>query len=293
MIKSPPPDAGYTSRVWHDSPIGQWELVSRVPEIRLRPYVQSIEGYRESRATQTIRRRELPWPGVVLIINFGPPWRLTDPRLSARPAEYDSFLAGVYDSYVITESVGLSCCMQVNFTPLGARLFLQMPMSELANRTVRYEEIAGRGGADLAAELYDAPDWDARFTLLESVLRHRIGTGKGACPKVTWAWQQLQRDGDNRPIASLATELGWSHRHLIAAFREQIGLAPRTLARIVRFHRAIRLLDGVEQVRWVEIAHRAGYYDQAHFNRDFRELAGAAPGEFLRRTVPGSGVLEP
>jgi AraC-like DNA-binding protein len=59
----------------------------------------------------------------------------------------------------------------------------------------------------------------------------------------------------------------------------------------VRFQRTIRLLERHDRHRFAEIAQRCGYYDQAHMNREFRELAGAAPGEFVARLLPdGFGV---
>lgn len=284
--------ASRTRLIQHDSILGQWELVTRLPDPSLHDYVREFEGYRETRSSQPIRRREVPWPGTVLIINFESPFRLTDPRHGAGPADFGSFVAGLYDSYVVTESVGLSYCMQVNFTPIGARRFFRLPMNEIANRTVNFEDLIGVAARRLSEQLQECPSWDARFALLETFVATRIHQGSVATPQMAWAWQQLQLPGADRRIGELARELGWSPRHLIASFREQVGLAPKTLARIVRFHRVIRWLVGMDTIRWAEIAYRAGYYDQAHFNRDFREFAGTAPGEYLRRYVPGGGVME-
>jgi len=93
------------------------------------------------------------------------------------------------------------------------------------------------------------------------------------------------------PVGRLARELGCSRRHLIGRFREQIGPAPKTAARLVRFQRAVRLLERDDGRRFAEIAQRCGFYDQAHMNREFRDLAGAPPGEFVARLLPdGFGV---
>ena len=93
-------------------------------------------------------------------------------------------------------------------------------------------------------------------------------------------------------IRSLAREAGWSRKHLTARFREQIGLPPKMMARVMRFNRVTAMLRVAEDVKWAEIAHRFGYYDQAHFNRDFREFAGMTPRDYFGRVIPdGGGVI--
>ena len=92
-------------------------------------------------------------------------------------------------------------------------------------------------------------------------------------------------------IGALASEIGWSRKHLIARFREHIGLPPKTAARVLRFGRAVQQIESAERVRWAEIAYECGYYDQAHFNRDFREFTGGTPSEFLARRIPDGGGL--
>jgi AraC-like DNA-binding protein len=91
------------------------------------------------------------------------------------------------------------------------------------------------------------------------------------------------------PIGTLAGELGWSRRHLAAQFREQVGLPPKLLARILRFDRVIALLRHADPERWAEVAYDCGYYDQAHFNRDFRRFADSTPTAFLASRMPDAG----
>jgi len=278
--------------VRHSSQLGEWELAIRQPPPALAGYVTVYEGYAETAVAQAIRRREVPWPGVVLIINFGPPFRLTDPRCVDSTRDYGSFVAGLYDSFVLTESTGLSRCVQVNFTPLGAYRFFRLPMNAIANRIVDLEDLVGPPARQLVEQLEDAPNWEARFALLDELIATRIAGARPPSPEVVWACGQLEHPVSSCRVGELASELGWSRKHLITRFREQVGLPPKTLARIVRFHQVIRWLDGRQKVRWAELACRAGYYDQAHLNRDFRELAGSTPSEFLRRRVPGGGVVE-
>ena len=91
--------------------------------------------------------------------------------------------------------------------------------------------------------------------------------------------------GSERPAA----ELECSRKHLIAVFRDQIGLPPKTVARVLRFQRAIRLYDG-GGASWVDVAYACGYADEAHFIKDFRRFAGATPQAFLATRHPGEGA---
>ncbi|HUF02533.1 MAG TPA: helix-turn-helix domain-containing protein, partial [Gaiellaceae bacterium] len=82
-----------------------------------------------------------------------------------------------------------------------------------------------------------------------------------------------------------------SRRHLVARFREHIGLPPKTVARILRFGRAVELMRRRTDLALAELAFECGYYDQAHLNRDFRAFAETTPTQLARRIVPDGGVL--
>ena len=107
--------------------------------------------------------------------------------------------------------------------------------------------------------------------------------------ELSWAWGRLRASAGRTPIGGLATELGWSHRRLIARFRESIGLPPKALARVLRFERVAQLLQVADEPRLARVALECGYYDQAHLNRDFRQFAGITPTEYLARRLPSAG----
>jgi transcriptional regulator GlxA family with amidase domain len=93
------------------------------------------------------------------------------------------------------------------------------------------------------------------------------------------------------PIGTLTEETGWSARHLIARFREEIGVTPKLAARILRFERVVARVEQARGVGWADIAYDCGYYDQAHLNRDFRQFAGTSPTAFAAALLPdGFGV---
>jgi len=114
-------------------------------------------------------------------------------------------------------------------------------------------------------------------------------------------------------LARLPAEFGCSRRHLIAQFHTYFGMAPKTIARIRRFHLAVEAVNRVGRreplsypdgkpyldsqaagtgrtarksaIRWADLALECGYYDQSHFINEFKSFSGLTPLEFLRHTL--------
>ena len=86
-----------------------------------------------------------------------------------------------------------------------------------------------------------------------------------------------------RSIGALRDETGLSDGRLVSLFRQQVGVTPKRLARIHRFHHALALLTGAG-APLVRVATEAGYYDQPHMNAEFRPMAGLTPRQLLAAT---------
>jgi AraC-like DNA-binding protein len=100
-------------------------------------------------------------------------------------------------------------------------------------------------------------------------------------PEVTRAWRRLRSSHGSARISELAGESGLSHRAFAGRFRRQVGVAPKTAARIVRYERATALLEaGTRSV--AEVAALSGYADQAHLDREFAALAGRSPTRLVQ-----------
>jgi AraC-like DNA-binding protein len=125
-----------------------------------------------------------------------------------------------------------------------------------------------------------APHWPGRFAAVDAALLALARRGAAEVhPDVTHAFGRLLTTGGNLPVRVLADEVGWSARHLTDRFRVETGLGIKEAARVVRFDRARRRLT--PRTRLADLAAEAGYYDQAHLNREFRALAGCSPSRWL------------
>jgi AraC-like DNA-binding protein len=276
-----------------DTATGWWELVSGAPDPRLGGVVLGLyQGWSE-RTTEVTLRREVPRPMVPVILNLGAPWGVASG--DGAIVEYDSFLAGLHDRHATTRSTGFSQCLQVNLTLVGARCVLGRALTEIVNGIVAAEDLLGAEGRDLIARMRDADGWTRRFALLDRFLLGRVARSGGIAGDVVATLRRLERSGGAVAIGDLAADRGLSRKRLVQLYRAELGLPPKTIARVLRFSRVIDLLGADPCAGWAALAQDAGYYDQAHLARDFRELAGCTPGAYRAAQLPvdHAGALVP
>jgi AraC-like DNA-binding protein len=273
----------------------RWEIASRAPAAALRPFVRDFCGYSEWTAAGIFRRREFPAPQVVVIFEFGVPVGVSDNRDGHRMSRFaGGFVAGLDDRFTFTESGGFQSGLQLNLTPLGARLFFDMPMSEVAGRVVHFSDMVPREHRSIAERLASLPDWDARFDVIERLVTDRIGRARPLNAQAAWAYTQIVRSGGAIDIRSLTRTLGYSRTHLVTLFRDQIGFPPKLVARVIRFDRLMRHLRTGTPVTWAALAVEFGYYDQAHLVRDVKQFTGLTPTHTRAALIeiPGATTLE-
>ncbi|MEV7611525.1 helix-turn-helix domain-containing protein [Streptomyces sp. NPDC089799] len=262
---------------------GTWRLATAAPAPALRPGVRGYRGYRVE-MDRPQRRIEIPNGTATVVVNFAEPVRISrmsevgGPRSGGGTA-YRSLLTGLRTDATVGEHGGRLHGVEIHFAPWMAFTVFRLPMHELRDRVVPLPDLLGAEAARLEERLDRAPGWAERFALLDAVLLERAAAGPAAAPQVMWAWHRLLRTGGLVPVDELAAGAGWSARRLEHRFREQIGLSPKSAARVLRMQRALRMLTTGHRAS--EAASACGFYDQAHLHRDFREMTGCAPGQFL------------
>ena len=201
-------------------------------------------------------------------------------KLADSPHRPPAFAVGAHDGYREFRGACAPSYLEVRLAPPAAYTLLGLPLDELAGQVVDLADLFGAAGARLAERIRGARGWGRRFAVLDAFLLRRAADGPRPAPEVLRAWRRVEETAGAVPIGRLAEEVGWSHRHLIAMFRRQIGVAPRTAARIVRFERVLGRLDRRLPVRWGVVAADLGYADQAHLIRDFKAFTGTTPTAF-------------
>jgi AraC-like DNA-binding protein len=264
------------------------EQAWRPPVEGLRGYVDSYVGFRQA-GVAPASHRGLPSPSLTLIFTLDDPLVLTaHPDPAQPPGRYDTIVGGLHTSPAIITHDGRQSGVQLGLNPLGARALLGVPAGELAERDLPADEVLGALAIEIQDRLRCAADWPARFAILDDALLARLAQqdrGAGVSAEVSYVWRQLLRTGGTAQVRALAAETGWSDRHLRAQFRAEIGLAPKAAARVIRFDRARRALQGRAAaggpLALADLAVTCGYFDQAHLDREFGLIAGCSPTRWL------------
>ena len=224
-----------------------------------------------------------------------PPHRLLVPatasvplvlKLADSPHRPPAFMHGVHGRYSILDGDCARSYLEIQLAPLGAYRLLGRPIHELGADIVDLEAVLGAAARRLLEAVRDEPTWPGRFALVDDFLLWAADQGPSPAPEVARAWQLLAGEGGTTmiPVAQVADEVGWSHKHLITKFTAQVGLTPKTVSRIARFERVLaRVRTGRRLPRWGQVAADFGYADQAHLIREFRDFAGTTPTDYLQR----------
>jgi len=231
--------------------------------------------------------RILPDGLVEAVFHFGEPYwmRRDGERFQRQPS---SFAVSQTRRFLEIRPAGRSGFVAIRFYPWGARRFFGLPLSDFADSHLPAEELWGRAAEELVEKLAEDRSSEERVARVESFLLERFDDSPpdvvdgGA--RLIWAHRgQLT-------VRALSRRLGVGERLLERKFRASAGASPKRLIRLARF------LSVCHELRrhpksLAELAHGAGYHDQAHFIKECREFSGVTPGQLMRR--PSVTFLEP
>lgn len=231
------------------------------------------------------KERVLPTGTMELIFNLrDDALRVYDRRHTDR---FESFrgcmVSGAHSEFVVIDTASQASIMGVHFKPGGALPFLELPACELRDAHASLDALWGARADELWDRLLEAGTPEAKFRILEQTLFARVARPCSRHPAVAVALKELQSVPHARRISEVTAQIGLSKRRFIQIFSEEVGLTPKLFCRVRRFQEALRLCGGEERIGFGELALACGYFDQAHFVRDFREFSGLCPTAYLAR----------
>jgi AraC-like DNA-binding protein len=195
---------------------------------------------------------------------------------------------GVHTRRYVRTLEGQSRAFGIKFKAGGFRSFYEKPVSELMDRHVPAAAIFGAHAEQFESSVSATDSLDAMISAAETLL---LAHPSLADPQVATASSlvaQIAADRSLTTVDALVELSGLNKRSLQRLFHNYVGVHPKWVINRYRLHEVVAQLQAGAPAAWSELALALGYFDQAHFIRDFRHLVGRTPAEYVRTLTPDS-----
>jgi AraC-like DNA-binding protein len=169
----------------------------------------------------------------------------------------------------------------IRFRVGAAARFLPLPVGELTGQVLEADVVFGTTFNALREALLEGPTPAAKFQAAEAYLYPLLNHSKAEHPAIAWALARIQAAPATATVDEIVRRTGYSHKHLVNLFRQQVGLTPKELLRVLRFQHTVHSIETQPGLRWSQLAADCGFYDQAHLIQEFRAFSGFTPGEYF------------
>jgi AraC-like DNA-binding protein len=240
----------------------------------LRPY---IENYWTLQTDHELYHQFVVDGQADLLLNYGSAYE-RGPLYSTGEKLTASNLDGQRQYPLKIQQTGNIDLIGVRFRVGGLAAFTTIPVFQISNLTVDLRAVFGRSEDDLQLALYHQPD-ERRVELLNRFFMGRLLV-RDAHRLTDRIADRVRQMGGTIAIPTLSREFGYSPRTLDRLFGQYYGFSPKFYARIVRFQQALRRIKRGGSL--TEIGLDLGYYDLAHFSREFSAFSGQAPDHYRR-----------
>lgn len=228
------------------------------------------------------RERVFPDGCIELIFNYADLMRkFEDGRTEIQQRH---FIHGQLKKFIELESTGKVGIFSVRFQPAGLQRFIDFDVSDLTEKTMTVAEIWGDEGTHFNAQMLAAKTTQQRIDITESFLLTRLQSGKNDDTISRCVSEIIASDG-GQTIDELSEKFHIGKRHLERKFLSTVGLSQKLFSRIIRFNKALQLIENKDFSTFTSVAHQGGFYDQAHFIRDFKEITGLNPKQYFSENL--------
>jgi AraC-like DNA-binding protein len=190
-----------------------------------------------------------------------------------------AIVSGCYKRSFGIDTRDHAAILGVHFRPGGAMGLLGAPPGALSDQHVALADLWGHHAAELRERLCAAGSIPERFDIIEHALVGRLQNTPRLHGAIESAIHRLEQPGV--AIGDVAEALQLSRRRFIEIFTRDVGMTPKRYARVRRFQRALSCATSGPPPAWAAVAQECGYYDQAHLCREWSEITGLSPSQFV------------
>ncbi|MBK7038608.1 MAG: helix-turn-helix domain-containing protein [Bacteroidetes bacterium] len=253
------------------------------PQFPLNQFVESFIYYTNFNPAHSVDRF-LPDGNINVVIDLTdyPKFIYDNHTLKEIQSCKNVWFSGIRNKFITIPSGRDSEMFIINFHKGKAYPFVEMPQNELTDCVVDGELVLTNEILNIRERLLGIKNIPQKFECVEQQLLKVFGKRMQLNPFVDFAVGEILRNPNIATIEKIAEKVGYSHKHLINIFKENVGLTPKSFLKVIRFQKAITEIEKSARANWTGIAFESGYFDQAHFINDFKNFSGFTPTQFLQ-----------
>ncbi|MEI2822819.1 MAG: AraC family transcriptional regulator [Chitinophagaceae bacterium] len=255
-----------------------------IPSFPLNQFIESFIYYRDYDPTHRIDRF-LPDGNVNVIIDLTdyPKFIYDNETLKEIQTCRNVWFSGIRNEFITIPSGKDFEMFIINFHKGRAYPFVQMPLYELTDSVVDGDLVLTNEVMELREMILEVPLIPQKFLAVENYLLKKFSNKLITNPFVEFAVNKIIQSPNEISIEHISNKVGYSQKHLIKLFKDNVGLTPKGFLKIIRFQKAIQEIGNTKKVDWTKVAFESGYYDQAHFINDFKIFSGFTPNQYLQK----------
>ena len=224
-----------------------------------------------------------PKTAMSLVFNLNDNFKLfTDFKFTDFTDYKKYWVAGLQTQPTYVESYGESKMVVIQFKTLGAYAFLKQPLQHFTNNYTELDCIYKKEADQVWEQLQEAKTIHERFLLIERFLSRNLLTTKIPNDKLISSINILFQKRENNSIKEICRQHNISRKHLNSLFQEYIGISPKMFSSLNRFQSILQAIGNAKPDKLSSIAYEFNFFDQAHFNNDFKRFTGVKPNEYIK-----------
>lgn len=197
-----------------------------------------------------------------------------------KQAYSEVWFSGVLKDY-ITISAHSEEMMVVVFKPGACYPLIHKSADTYTNNVVHAKEVFGASIMTLHTHLKSLETPEEKFAAIENWIPGQLLEDDFYTNIIQFAIESIKKESSQINISKLAEKTGYSQKQFISLFKKYVGITPKQFHRITRFNEILAAVENEEVISWARIANDCGYFDQAHFIKDFKSFSGLNPKQYL------------
>jgi AraC-like DNA-binding protein len=261
------------------------------PQQNLKEWVRCYWTLESEFENTPLKNTIIPDGTMKLIFHYGDTYKhhLNDKESEILPK---CFLIGQLTKPYVVEPLGITGSFVVRFQPNGFLPFANISIKEIQNTAFPLDKLFGIDGEIIGQQILKANSTFQRIELIETFLLNRLTDKKTIDSIVKSTVDKILKANGQFSVNALSEQNNTSRRQLTRKFSSVIGLSPKQLSKTIRIQNALKSLLRKEVTSLTDLAYENEYFDQAHFNKDFKEFTGLTPKEFYGEDLKMSLIFD-